>query len=186
MIFHESGQLNQFVSNFKQLLQICTKMIGFKFDFSKIFWEGAHPSPDASPAFSRASPSVRASPSIRGRFALSTRASPSILGRFFVKLSILSVYDTYRYQLLIHVYKEIKNISPAGSQYYTENSTIHKHYTRQNSNLHLPLCITSLKRNTMSFQGPILWNALPDNIKSCQSLNIFKRKLKLFLLSELL
>ena len=40
----------------------------------------------------------------------------------FVKLSILSVYDTYKYQLLIHVYKEIKNISPAGSQYYTENS----------------------------------------------------------------
>ena len=63
---------------------MCTKMNGFKFDFSKIFWGGAHraPSPDPSPAFSRASPSVRASPSIPGRFAPSTRASPSILGRF--------------------------------------------------------------------------------------------------------
>ena len=86
----------------------------------------------------------------------------------------------------LHVYKEIKNISPAGSQYYTENSAIHKYYTRQNSNLHLPQCRTSLKQNTISFQGPILWNALSDKIKSCQSLNIFKRKLKLFLLSELL
>ena len=59
-------------------------MNGFKFDFSKIFWGGAHraPSPDPSPDFSRASPSVRASPSILGRFALSTRASPSIFGRF--------------------------------------------------------------------------------------------------------
>ena len=104
----------------------------------------------------------------------------------FVKLSILSVYDTYKYQLLIHVYKEIKNISPAGSRYYTENSAIHKYNTRQNSNLHLPQCRTSLKRNTISFQGPILWNALSDKIKSCQSLNTFKRKLKLFLLSELL
>ena len=104
----------------------------------------------------------------------------------FVKLSILSVYDTYKYQLLIHVYKEVKNISPVGSQYYTENSAIHKYYTRQNSNLHLPQYRTSLKRNTISFQGPLLWNALPDKIKSCQSLNIFKRKLKLFLLSELL
>ena len=65
-------------------LQICTKMNGFKFDFSKIFWGGAHiaPSPDPSPAFSRASPSVRASPSILGLFAPSTRASPLILGRF--------------------------------------------------------------------------------------------------------
>ena len=34
------------------------------------------------PAFTWASPSVRASPSIVGRFAPSTRASPSILGRF--------------------------------------------------------------------------------------------------------
>ena len=59
-------------------------MNGFKFDFSKRFWGGAHraPSPDPSPAFSRASPSVWASPSILGRFAPSTRASPSILGRF--------------------------------------------------------------------------------------------------------
>ena len=59
-------------------------MNGFKFDFSKIFWGGAHraPSPDPSPDFSRASPSVQASPSILGRFAPSTRASPSILGRF--------------------------------------------------------------------------------------------------------
>ena len=60
-------------------------MNGFKFDFSKIFWGGAHraPSPRTPPpAFSRASPSVRASPSILGRFAPSTRASPSTLGRF--------------------------------------------------------------------------------------------------------
>ena len=39
---------------FKWLPQICTKMSGFKFDFSKIFWGGAHraPSPDPSPRFS--------------------------------------------------------------------------------------------------------------------------------------
>ena len=47
-------------------------MNGFKFDFSKIFWGGAHwaPSPDPSPNLSRALPSVRASPSILGRFEL--------------------------------------------------------------------------------------------------------------------
>ena len=38
---------------FKCLPQICTKMHGFKIDFSKIFWGGAHraPSPDPSPRF---------------------------------------------------------------------------------------------------------------------------------------
>ena len=73
-----------FIIYFKCLPQICTKMNGFKIDISKIFWGGAHraPSPDPSPRLSRASPSVRTSPSILGRFAPSTRASPSILGRF--------------------------------------------------------------------------------------------------------
>ena len=35
------------------MLQICTKMNGFKFDFSKIFWGGGHraPSPDPFPRF---------------------------------------------------------------------------------------------------------------------------------------
>ena len=38
---------------FKCLPQICTKMNGLKFDFSKNFWGGAHraPSPDPSPRF---------------------------------------------------------------------------------------------------------------------------------------
>ena len=69
---------------FKCLPQICTKMNDFKFDFSTIFWGGAHraPSPDLSPLFSQASPSVRASLSILRRFAPSTQALPSILGRF--------------------------------------------------------------------------------------------------------
>ena len=46
-------------------------MNGFKFEFSKIFWGGAHraPSPDPSSRYASASPSVRALPSILGRFA---------------------------------------------------------------------------------------------------------------------
>ena len=51
--------------------------------FQKFSGEGlTEPPPQTPPPdFSRASPSVRASPSILGRFAPSTRASPSILGR---------------------------------------------------------------------------------------------------------
>ena len=66
-------------------------MNGFKFDFSKIFWGGA---PDPSPAFSWASPLVRALPSILGRFAPLTPASPSILGRFAPSIRALpSTFD---------------------------------------------------------------------------------------------
>ena len=79
---------------FKCLPQICTKMNGFKFDFSKIFWGGAHraPSPDPSPRFfsgfalgsgfalNSQALCNRASPSILGRFAPSIWASPSTFG----------------------------------------------------------------------------------------------------------
>ena len=70
---------------FKCLPQICPKMNGFKFDFFLNSWRGAHraPSPDPSSVSSRASPSVRALPSILRRFAPSTRASPSILDSGF-------------------------------------------------------------------------------------------------------
>ena len=32
-----------------------------------------------------------------------------------------------KYQLLIHVYKEVRNFSSIGSKYYIENSTIRNH-----------------------------------------------------------
>ena len=64
-------------------LQLYTRSHGFKYEFSKTCWGGAHraPSPNPSPTKSRALPSIRASPSILGRFALSVRASPSIFDR---------------------------------------------------------------------------------------------------------
>ena len=31
------------------------------------------------------------------------------------------------------------------------------------------------------FQGPRIWNSLPNNIKNAQTLNIFKREIKPFL-----
>ena len=57
--------------------QICTKMNGFKFDFSKIFWGGAHraPSPDPSPRFfSGFALNSRALRALDSGFALDTRA----------------------------------------------------------------------------------------------------------------
>jgi hypothetical protein len=54
------------------------KLNDLKFEIPKIVWGGAHrpPSPDLSPALSRASRSIPASPSNLGRFTPSIRASP--------------------------------------------------------------------------------------------------------------
>ena len=34
-------------------------------------------------------------------------------------------------------------------------------------------------KNAFAYRGPVLWNALPENIKKCESLNGFKQCLKL-------
>ena len=89
----------------------------------------------------------------------------------FVKLSILNVYDTYKFQLLTHVYKTYnKQISNIYSlQYYCNNSNI---------------IITILARETFacsdlqdvypakhhSYQGPKLWNSLPLDMRSSPSI----------------
>ena len=55
-------------------LQLYTNMHGFKYEFSKFFWGGAHRAPSQTPFPAQS----QASPSILGRFASSVRAAPSI------------------------------------------------------------------------------------------------------------
>ena len=71
-VFFEKSIISRFS------FQIYTKLNNLKFEIPKIFWGGADraPSPDPSPALSRASPSIRASPLNLGRFAPSIRVSP--------------------------------------------------------------------------------------------------------------
>ena len=38
-----------------------------------------------------------------------------------------------------------------------------------------------LKKNPILFQGPRIWNSLPNNIKNAPTFNIFKRVIKPFL-----
>jgi hypothetical protein len=102
----------------------------------------------------------------------------------FQRLSILSVYDTYKYQLLIHIYKTLHNLIPNSQDYYIPNSLVHDHDTRQRSNLHIPQCRTTNKQNTISYQGPLLWNLLNKDIRSSPSLSIFKKKIRTVIMLE--
>jgi hypothetical protein len=102
----------------------------------------------------------------------------------FQKLHILSVYDTYKYQLLIHIYKTINKLIPISVHYYAINASIHDHDTRQRSNLSLPYCRTSNKQRTITYQGPLLWNSLANEIRYSPSLFVFKKKIKSFILEK--
>ena len=49
--------------------------------------------------------------------------------------------------------------------------------TRQNNKLFIPRTRTKNGARNMKVEGPRLWNSLPDNVASCQSISCFKEKL---------
>ena len=68
---------------------MCTEMNGFKFDFSKIFWGGAHraPSPDPSPRFF-------SSFALGSGFALNSRALRALDSGFALDTRALRALDS--------------------------------------------------------------------------------------------
>ena len=50
------------------------------------------------------------------------------------------------------------------------------------NNVHVPHITLECCKHAFAYRGPVLWNALPDNIKKCESLNGFKQCLKLHVL----
>ena len=102
----------------------------------------------------------------------------------FRRCFILNVYEIFEFQTLLFMYKSCNNMLPACfSNYFVTNSQIHDHFTRQASALHITKTKTTCRQSSISFQGPYLWNKIPSNIKNSQSLIIFKRVLREFLLS---
>ena len=56
----------------------------------------------------------------------------------------------------------------------------HQVYTRstQNLNVHVPQPKQEIYRNSFKYQGAVLWNSLPAQLKSAADLNSFKRMYK--------
>ena len=48
-----------------------------------------------------------------------------------------------------------------------------------NNNVHVPHVNLECCKNAFAYKGPVLWNALPENIKKCESLNCSKQCIKL-------
>ena len=42
-----------------------------------------------------------------------------------------------------------------------------------NNNVHVPHIILECCKHAFAYRGPVLWNALPENIKKCETLNCF-------------
>ena len=103
----------------------------------------------------------------------------------FKKLNTLTIHDIHKLSLCLFMYNYTsKNLSDIFTDYFVTNSSIHSYSTRI-SNTYRPCNFKyNLARNTIWRQGPLLWNAITNNLKDAQSIHAFKRKYKSYLLSS--
>ena len=63
------------------------------------------------------------------------------------------------------------------SNRYTRNFNV--------NNLYVPIVNTECTRSSFSYQGPIVCNSLPDDLKKCTNLSTFKLKANMFYSSKM-
>ena len=62
--------------------------------------------------------------------------------------------------------------------YFTTNSTIHAHHTRQRNIPHVTQTFATISERAVTHKGPKAWTEIPQTIRLHQNKNIFSRLLK--------
>ena len=90
----------------------------------------------------------------------------------------LPVYLLHEYKLCIFIFKYFyfpSLLPPALKGYLKQNKDINTYTTRQNLNLFVERCNSSLGKRKLNFHAAVIWNGLPKNLRTSQTLNNFKK-----------
>ena len=98
-------------------------------------------------------------------------------------LRILDINKINIYQISIYMFKSLHNLFPSKPDNYTINSEIHSHDTRLTTKIHIEHSRTKISQFAIKNYGPNIWNSLPPEINEIPNINIFKKKLKLYLIT---
>lgn len=94
----------------------------------------------------------------------------------FCEYKILTLTCLYILEISVYVFSNKGN--------FQLNKDIHDVNTRQKDLMHVPLAKYKIAHNSPSHIGTRIFNHLPDYIKSSKNVNLFKNKLRLFLLER--
>ena len=97
----------------------------------------------------------------------------------FQNLKTLNILDLYSYNVALLGFYYFKDMLPHNiSIMFCTNNRVHNYNTRNNDNFHLWAVKSNFMKNSLRHQFPLIWNTLPENIRSCNTLSLFKRSLK--------
>ena len=100
----------------------------------------------------------------------------------FANLKILDIFSIYLLQVSSFMYLYHNDTLPiVFNQIFQTGNQSHQFSARYSDFYRSHSCTTNIKKFSILFQGPRIWNSLPSNIKSAPTFNIFKRVIKPFL-----
>ena len=101
----------------------------------------------------------------------------------FVSLRILKFEDIIKLQIGKGMYLNYKNslLPDTFNDMFLLNCDIHSYNTRSKNSFRLPYCRTNVRKFSLCFQGPKIFNSLSSEIQNASGTALFNSKLKSFL-----
>jgi len=99
------------------------------------------------------------------------------------KYNLLSIKQLYQLDLAVLMFKYHNHSLPL------EFSNIFKIrflkvQTRSSSNIIMPSLKNAVSQQSIKFSGPKRWNRIPNDIKNSKSINLFRKKMKHYLIAN--
>ena len=105
--------------------------------------------------------------------------------RLFQKHDVLNVYDSYKLELGVFMYKYFNGLLPMSfNSFFTNLSDIHNYDKRNKSNYNPTRNKKVFADKAIRTIGPILWNSIAKNIKKSISTKHFRKLVKLSLINS--
>ena len=103
----------------------------------------------------------------------------------FQKHDILNIYDSYKLELGVFMYKYFNGLLPMSfNAFFTKLSDIHNYETRNRSNYNPTRNKKVFADKAIRTTGPILWNSIDKNIKKSISTKCFRKLYKSSLINS--
>ena len=99
----------------------------------------------------------------------------------FKNTKIVKLHDIYKLEARKFVNQQLQLQNPIIR--FDRANAVHNHYTRRNQNLRPPQPKIELEKRFIKYSGCLLYNELPDNIKTLTNKNTFKINVKKYLLN---
>ena len=101
----------------------------------------------------------------------------------FSKLGILDIFQVNTLDTAKFMFRYHNNLLPPFFRnLFMTNSQVHRYEKRTAGNYRVHSCRTNIKKFTILYQGPRIWNCLPASVTNLSSFSVFKNKVLEFLL----